>query len=110
LRGRGVLRAVLLASSLGLSLGGSLGFLLGCSGGGADAPEAPPNVVLILTDDQGYSDVGVFGAADIPTPSFDRLADEGVRLTSFYTAPSCTPSRAMLLTGAYGQRVSVPAA
>lgn len=80
---------------------------LGCS----DATTTqPPNVVVFLTDDQGYGDVGAFGASDVPTPNFDRLAADGMRLTSFYSAPTCTPSRAMLLTGSYGQRVSVPPA
>ncbi|MBY0274887.1 sulfatase [Candidatus Binatia bacterium] len=80
---------------------------LGCSDAGT---ERPPNVVVFLTDDQGYGDVASYGASDIPTPSFDRLAAEGMRLTSFYSAPTCTPSRAMLLTGSYGQRVEAPAA
>ena len=79
----------------------------GCSDAGT---QQPPNVVVFFTDDQGYGDVGAFGATDIPTPSFDRLAAEGMRLTSFYSAPTCTPSRAMLMTGSYGQRVSVPGA
>ena len=79
----------------------------GCSDAGTSPP---PNVVVFLTDDQGYGDVAAFGASDIPTPSFDRLAADGMRLTSFYSAPTCTPSRAMLLTGSYGQRVSVPGA
>jgi arylsulfatase A len=80
---------------------------LSCSDAGSDRP---PNVVVFLTDDQGYGDVAAFGATDVATPSFDRLAAGGMRLTSFYSAPTCTPSRAMLLTGAYGQRVSAPAA
>lgn len=80
-------------------------WLLGCS---ETETEQPPNVIVFLTDDQGYGDVAAFGATDIATPSFDRLAAGGMRLTSFYSAPTCTPSRAMLLTGAYGQRVSAP--
>lgn len=64
-----------------------------------------PNVVLILADDMGYSDIGPYGASDIRTPHLDRLADEGVRLTNAYaTAPVCTPSRIALLTGRYQQR------
>jgi arylsulfatase A len=82
-----------------------LALLLGCS----EAPdEAAPNLVVILTDDQGYGDVTSFGASDIATTNIDRLAREGMRLTSFYSAPTCTPSRAMLLTGSYGSRVGVP--
>jgi arylsulfatase A len=68
-----------------------------------------PNVVLIFTDDQGYADVGCFGAERFQTPNLDRMAVEGRRFTDFYVAaPSCTPSRAALLTGCYPQRVSLP--
>ena len=63
-----------------------------------------PNVVLIVSDDQGYNDLGVLGD-HIITPSLDRLAREGVRLTDFYVAwPACTPSRGAFLTGRYPQR------
>ena len=66
---------------------------------------APPNVVLIVSDDQGYRDLGCFGSDEVLTPNLDRLASEGVRLTSFYvTWPACTPSRGSLLTGRYPQR------
>ena len=69
-----------------------------------DAPR-PPNIVLIVSDDQGYHDLGCFGNEEIQTPRLDRLAREGVRLTSFYvTWPACTPSRGSLLTGRYPQR------
>ena len=69
----------------------------------------PPNFVVILTDDQGYADVGCFGAKGFETPNLDRMAAEGVRFTDFYAAAaSCTPSRAALLTGCYPQRVSLP--
>jgi len=65
----------------------------------------PPNVVLIVSDDQGYGDLGCYGSSEIKTPHLDRLAAEGVRLTSFYvTWPACTPSRGSLLTGRYPQR------
>jgi arylsulfatase A-like enzyme len=65
-----------------------------------------PNVVLIFADDVGYGDTGAFGATDIQTPNIDRLADEGSMLTSFYTAPSCSLSRTMLMTGSYAPRSS----
>jgi len=65
-----------------------------------------PNVVIIFTDDQGYEDLGCFGAPKIRTPNIDRMATEGMRLTDFYSAaPVCTPSRAALLTGCYPERV-----
>ena len=68
------------------------------------AEASPPNVVLIVSDDQGYNDLGVL-LPEIKTPALDRLAGEGVRLTSFYVAwPACTPSRAAFLTGRYPQR------
>ncbi|MEQ1841378.1 MAG: sulfatase-like hydrolase/transferase, partial [Verrucomicrobiales bacterium] len=64
-----------------------------------------PNIVLIVSDDQGYPDLGCIGSKPIRTPNLDRLAAEGVRATSFYvTWPACTPSRGSLLTGRYPQR------
>ena len=65
-----------------------------------------PNVVLIVTDDVGYGDIGSYGAPDIKTPNIDRLAREGVRFTDFYAnGATCTPTRAGLITGRYQQRV-----
>ncbi|UCF42250.1 MAG: sulfatase-like hydrolase/transferase [Planctomycetota bacterium] len=71
--------------------------------------EYRPNFVVIFCDDVGYADVGCFGAKGWETPNLDRMAAEGMRFTSFYVAaPSCTPSRAALLTGCYPQRVGLP--
>jgi arylsulfatase len=68
----------------------------------------PPNVLLILTDDQGYADLGCYGTMRLKTPRIDRMAAEGVRFTDFYAAANvCTPSRAALLTGCYPQRVGM---
>ncbi len=67
-----------------------------------------PNVVIIFIDDLGYADIGPFGATKQKTPNLDRMAAEGMKLTSFYAAPVCSVSRAQLLTGCYGARVSVP--
>ncbi len=71
--------------------------LHGCGQTGP-APEKRPNIILILADDLGYSDLGFFGS-EIMTPNLDRLAEEGLILTQFYTAARCCPSRASLLTG-----------
>lgn len=59
---------------------------------------APPNVLIILADDLGFTDIGAFGS-EIETPNLDRLARQGIRLTNFHAGATCAPSRAMLLTG-----------
>ena len=69
---------------------------------------AKPNVVLIFIDDMGYGDIGPFGSTRNRTPNLDRMAKEGMKLTSFYAAPVCSVSRAQVITGCYGQRVSLP--
>src|SRR5262249_24118840 len=70
--------------------------------------EPSPNVVIILADDQGYGDVGSYGAKDFATPNLDRMAREGVRFTDFYVAqPVCSASRAALLTGGYPNRIGI---
>lgn len=69
------------------------------------AAPARPNLIVILTDDQGYGDVGFNGCKDIPTPNLDSIAHHGVQFTSGYVSfPVCSPSRAGLLTGRYEQR------
>ncbi len=68
----------------------------------------PPNVVVIFIDDLGYGDIGPFGATKQRTPHLDRMAKEGMKLTSFYATPVCSVSRAQMMTGCYGARVSVP--
>lgn len=65
---------------------------------GSDKEPVRPNIILILADDLGYSDLGVFGS-EIRTPNLDALAAEGLQLTNFHTAPTCGPTRAMLMTG-----------
>jgi len=68
-----------------------------------------PNVIILLTDDQGTVDMGAYGTADIVTPNMDRLAAEGVRFTQFYAGSAvCSPSRASLLTGKVPHRAGVP--
>ena len=88
-----------------------LGFtiLLALAPGVSRAQAAPkPNFILILADDMGYGDIGPFGSVKNRTPNLDRMAREGMKLTSFYAAPVCTPSRAQILTGCYAKRVSLP--
>jgi len=78
--------------------------------GKAAPKDRKPNFVLILTDDQGYADVGCFGAVGFETPHLDRMAAEGIRFSDFYMGSSvCSPARAALMTGCYPQRVGLPA-
>jgi len=84
--------AILAASSLWVGLGAAQ----------AQAPAQKPNIILILSDDFGYGDAGVYGGGEnrgMPTPSLDRLAAEGMQFMSFYAQPSCTPGRAAVQTG-----------
>ena len=70
------------------------------------ATDPPPNIIFILVDDQGYYDLGCYGATEVNTPHIDQLAAGGVRFTDYYAAaPICSPSRAGLLTGCYPRRV-----
>jgi len=82
--------------------------LAGCAQAG-QAPEGPkrPNVLLIMTDDQGWGDLGCHGNAKIRTPNLDRLAAESVEMTQFYVQPVCAPTRACLMTGRYNYRTGV---
>ena len=67
-----------------------------------------PNIIIIFTDDQGYADLGCYGAVGFETPNIDRLADEGMRFTNFYVSEAvCSASRSALLTGCYAQRVGI---
>lgn len=64
-----------------------------------------PNIVLIVSDDLGYADIGVYGSQDIPTPNIDRIAHDGICFTNAYvSSPYCSPTRAGLMTGRYPQR------
>ncbi|MEM1295260.1 MAG: sulfatase-like hydrolase/transferase, partial [Verrucomicrobiota bacterium] len=72
----------------------TFGALLTCS-----ALADPPNVILIITDDQGYGDVGAHGNPILKTPNLDQFREESVRLTDFHVAPMCSPTRGQLLTG-----------
>ena len=72
---------------------------------GAEQPKRKPNILVILSDDMGYADVGFHGCKDIPTPNLDALAASGVRFTNGYVSgPYCSPTRAGLMTGRYQTR------
>lgn len=65
-----------------------------------------PNIILIMADDMGYSDIGCYGG-EVQTPNIDRLAGEGLRFTQFYNAARCCPTRASLLTGVYPHEAGI---
>ena len=70
----------------------------------AQEKEARPNIIIFLADDMGYGDLQSYGNPSIRTPNIDAIGHEGIRFTSFATAPWCVPSRAELLTGRYKGR------
>src|SRR6185437_10764431 len=72
----------------------------------APAPASRPNIVVIMSDDMGFSDLGCYGG-EIPTPNLDKLAAGGLRFTQFYNTARCCPTRAALLTGLYSHQAGV---
>ncbi|UCF37428.1 MAG: arylsulfatase [Acidobacteriota bacterium] len=82
-----------------------LSLLTGCSGPGSRGEQ--PNVVILMTDDQGYGDLGVHGNPLLQTPHLDKLYRQSVRLTDFHVSPTCAPTRAALMTGRYSNRTGV---
>ena len=74
--------------------------------GAQSAPAKAPNIVILLADDWGFSDVGAFGG-EIATPNIDALAAKGVRFSNFHVAGSCSPTRAMLQTGVINHRAGL---
>lgn len=94
--------------SLILQMGMTVAILLPMTSVASAGATRPPNIVVVLTDDQGYADVGVFGAKGFSTPNLDRLAREGIRFTDFHVAQAvCSASRAALLTGCYPNRLGI---
>lgn len=73
----------------------------------AQKQTSKPNIILVLTDDQGWGDIGIHGNPHIQTPTLDRLAKNSVQLTDFYVSPVCAPTRASLMTGRYSLRTGV---
>lgn len=84
----------------------TIGFSPWVSRSSAATPERP-NVVLFFIDDLGYGDFGCFGSPTILTPNIDRLATRGIKLTSFYSAPTCVPARQQLMLGKYSARIDI---
>ena len=92
-----------------LSLGTLGGLATARASGSSGGTSRKPNFIIFFTDDQGYNDVGCFGSPKIKTPNFDRMAREGLMMTSFYVgSPVCGPSRAALMTASYPIRVGEP--
>ena len=73
----------------------------------ARAADRPPNVLLVMTDDQGYGDLACLGNPVVKTPNLDKLHAASVRLTNFHVDPTCSPTRSALLTGRYSSRTGV---
>jgi len=67
----------------------------------------PPNVILIITDDQGYGDLGFNGNPHVKTPVLDNFARESIRFNQFYVSPVCAPTRSSLMTGRFSLRTGV---
>src|SRR6185369_4415344 len=88
-----LLRAVVLALGLWASI--------------AFAKDSRPNIIVIMADDMGFSDIGCYGG-EVETPNIDRLAGNGLRFTQFYNSARCCPTRASLLTGLYPHQAGVP--
>ena len=89
-----------------------VGIISGCSSNNTIEKEQheinPPNIIIIFTDDQGYEDVGVFGAKNIETPNLDLMAKNGVQFTNFHVSNAvCSASRASILTGCYSNRLGI---
>jgi len=103
--GTGVGRRDVLAAMGGLGLGAATAPRRASAQAGAGAPAKPPNVVLILADDSGFSDLGGYGG-EIATPNLDLLAGNGLRFTRMYSTARCWPSRACLLTGYYYEQTT----
>src|SRR5687768_285210 len=82
----------------------AVGSQLGIDGDAAETSSQRPNIIFILADDFGFSDVGCYGS-EIETPHLDGLAANGLRFTQFYNTARCWPTRAALLTGYYAQQV-----
>ncbi len=89
-----------------VGLGAASVILPGCANGIGQESGAKPNIVLIMADDMGYSDIGCYGS-EIATPNLDKLAANGLRFTQFYNTARCCPTRASLMTGLYPHQAGI---
>ena len=78
------------------------------AGGAHAAQQERPNVIVIIADDMGYSDISPFGG-EIPTPNLQAMAEQGMRMSQYYTSPMSAPARSMLLTGNSNQQAGMGA-
>jgi arylsulfatase len=76
------------------------------AGGAHAAQQERPNVIVIIADDMGYSDISPFGG-EIPTPNLQAMAEQGMRMSQYYTSPMSAPARSMLLTGNSNQQAGM---
>ncbi len=109
-RGQGLnRRSFLRKAGLATVSANVLAILPGCAsaGGRSRAPRQRPNVVLVITDDQGYGDLRCHGNEVIVTPNLDEMYSQSVRLTNFHVDPTCSPTRSALMTGHYSTRTGV---
>lgn len=97
------MRTFRLILTLGLATAG----LSNWAGAAEEEKDARPNIVLIMSDDMGYSDIGCYGGVEHHTPNLDALAADGVRFTQFYNTARCCPTRASLLTGLYPHQAGI---
>ncbi len=84
-----------------------MGLLLSCFSCQNISTDIKPNVILIMTDDQGYGDFGITGNPIIETPNLDAMAKRSAQMTNYYVSPVCAPTRASLMTGRYNYRTRV---
>ena len=103
-----ILARALCASSLSALIVVGKSYSAGSTSKTGALESSSPNILLVVADDLGYSDLGAFGG-EIDTPNLDALATSGIRFTNFYAAPNCSPSRSMLLTGQDNHRVGMGA-
>ena len=94
------------ASAVALALSLTLGSLPGCKPTEKTEPAKRPNILLIVADDLGFSDIGAYGG-EISTPALDQLAKEGVQLSNFHVLPTCSPTRSVLLSGMDNHRAGL---